>query len=83
VCGYDRAILNLHFHHVDPSTKSFGVSMCRGKSLARFREEAGKCVLLCANCHGEVESGVIASPPAGATYATLARLHAAAQNRAA
>jgi hypothetical protein len=25
-------------------------------------------VLLCANCHGEIEAGLIESPPAGAKY---------------
>jgi hypothetical protein len=39
-----------------------------GRALAAFREEAKKCVLLCANCHGEVEVGLIASPPAGTHY---------------
>ena len=40
-----------------------------GRSLATFREEAKKCVLVCANCHGEIEAGLIESPPAGAHYA--------------
>jgi hypothetical protein len=35
------------------------------RSLAAFREEMKKCVLVCANCHGEIESGLIESPPAG------------------
>ncbi len=63
VCGYDRTVVNLHFHHVDPSTKSFAVTMGRGKSLDTFRSEAAKCVLVCANCHGEIEAGLIPSPP--------------------
>ena len=64
VCGYDRCELNLHFHHVDPSQKSFSMSMARGKSLAAYQAELRKCVLVCANCHGEIETGLIASPPA-------------------
>jgi len=68
VCGYARAPRNLHFHHVDPATKSFGVTMALGKSLAAFRAEAAKCVLVCANCHGEIESGLIPSPPPGARF---------------
>jgi len=63
VCGYDRCVVNLHFHHVDPTTKSFGITTSRGKSLAAYREEAKKCVLVCANCHGEIEAGLIESPP--------------------
>ena len=34
-----------------------------GKALAAFREEAKKCVLVCANCHGEIEARLIESPP--------------------
>jgi hypothetical protein len=65
VCGYARCLANLHFHHVDPTTKAFGIQMGMGKSLAAYRAEAQKCVLVCANCHGEIEAGLIASPPAG------------------
>lgn len=68
LCGYDRCIINLHFHHVDPAQKSFRLSSHVGRSIAAFREEAKKCVLLCANCHGEVEAGLIESPPPQARY---------------
>lgn len=73
VCGYDRCIVNLTFHHVDPSRKSFGLSMNTTKAIAAYREEMRKCVLVCANCHGEIEAGLVASPPAGATFADLHR----------
>ena len=58
ICGYDRCSAALHFHHVDPKTKSFALSV-RGitRSIAKLREEARKCVLLCSNCHAEVEAG--------------------------
>jgi hypothetical protein len=68
VCGYDRCVNNLCFHHVDPAAKAFSMHMGSGKGLAARREEAKKCVLVCANCHGEIESGLIPSPPPGATY---------------
>ena len=68
VCGYAACRVNLHFHHVDPAQKSFQMTMARGKSLASYRDEARKCVLVCANCHGEIESGLILSPPAGAKF---------------
>jgi hypothetical protein len=70
VCGYARCIISLHFHHVRPEQKLFPMTMAIGKSIARFREEAKKCVLVCANCHGEIETGLIPCPPLGATYAT-------------
>ena len=61
LCGYDRYSGALQFHHLDASEKSFGLGL-RGvaRSLERCREEARKCVLLCANCHAEVEAGVAA-----------------------
>jgi len=59
VCGYDRYLGALQFHHLDPSTKSFSLSR-RGctRAFAELKAEAAKCVLLCANCHAEVENGV-------------------------
>jgi DNA-binding CsgD family transcriptional regulator len=61
VCGYDRHPVALHFHHLDPATKSFGLAR-RGvtRSLDKVRAEAAKCVLLCSNCHAEVEAGLVA-----------------------
>jgi len=58
-CGYDRCMAVLHFHHPDRTTKAFHLSE-KGvtRSLASARAEARKCVLLCSNCHAEVESGV-------------------------
>lgn len=72
LCGYDECIVNLVFHHVDPSQKSFGLAMSTTKALAAYRAEAEKCVLLCANCHGEVEAGLVVSPPAGAWFEDMA-----------
>lgn len=59
VCGYDKCVAALEFHHLDPSTKRFALSR-RGatRSFPEAREEARRCVLLCSNCHAEVESGV-------------------------
>ena len=60
VCGYDRCVGALHFHHTNPATKKFQIA-ARGHvhSLAKARQEAAKCILVCANCHAEIESGVI------------------------
>lgn len=63
ICGYEGTPRALHFHHVDPATKSFGVAAAGvTRSIARMREEARKCVLLCSNCHAEVEDGVAEVP---------------------
>jgi len=63
ICGYSRCQRALQFHHLDPATKKFHLGHgghCR--SLARSRAEASKCVLLCANCHAEVEAGIVGMP---------------------
>lgn len=63
ICGYDRCQRVLQFHHIDPSTKEFHIGQAGAtRSLARSRAEARKCVLLCANCHGEVEAGITPVP---------------------
>ena len=63
LCGYARHPAALQFHHVDPSTKSFGLGV-RGitRSIEKLRAEAAKCVLLCANCHAELEVGAVELP---------------------
>ena len=60
ICGYDRYVGALQFHHRDGELKEFGLGN-RGltRSLAAARAEASKCVLLCANCHSEVEAGIV------------------------
>jgi transposase len=60
VCGYSAHPAALEFHHLNPAEKAFEIS--KGgvtRSLERAREEARKCVLLCARCHAEVEAGVV------------------------
>jgi DNA-binding transcriptional ArsR family regulator len=63
ICGYDRNIRALQFHHRDPSLKRLGIS---GEgvtySIDVLRTEAQKCVLVCATCHVEVEAGVAHLP---------------------
>jgi hypothetical protein len=38
------------------------VNPSNGKSRAAYRDEAAKCVLVCANCHGEIEAALIECP---------------------
>jgi transposase-like protein len=63
VCGYRRNMRALHFHHVDPTQKRHEIN-AKGVAIAldRLRAEAKKCVLLCSNCHAEVEDGMTAIP---------------------
>ena len=60
ICGYDRYVGALQFHHRNGETKAFDLAS-RGltRSLEAVRGEAAKCVLLCANCHAEVEAGIV------------------------
>lgn len=63
LCGYNTWAGALEFHHVDPSQKGFSISSTGvTRSLDRARVEARKCVLLCSNCHAEVEGGVANVP---------------------
>jgi transposase-like protein len=59
VCGYQRYLGALHFHRVQPHEKRLELN-AKGNalSLATLRAEAQKCVLLCSNCHAEVEAGI-------------------------
>lgn len=60
ICGYARCQRPLQFHHLDPAAKEFHLSHSgHSRSLARARAEAEKCTLLCANCHAEVEAGIV------------------------
>jgi transposase-like protein len=49
VCGYDACCAALEF-----ALSHDGATL----GIDRARKEARKCVLLCANCHAEVEAGV-------------------------
>ena len=56
-CGYNAHPETLQFHHMDPSTKKFGIGSSVMRSWEKLQAEINKCVLLCANCHCEVENG--------------------------
>jgi transposase len=63
ICGYDRCVAALEFHHLDPDSKRLGIAAGGlAHSLETLRLEISKCVLLCSNCHAEVERGMIALP---------------------
>ena len=59
LCGYDKYSGCLNFHHLNPKDKRFSLSKNNfGKKWETLRVEIDKCVLLCANCHGEVHAGL-------------------------
>lgn len=55
ICGYDKCISALEFHHLNPTQKDFGIGH-RGytRSWEKVKEELDKCIMVCANCHREL-----------------------------
>lgn len=58
ICGYDKCINALDFHHVNSGDKKFPVGS-NTITHKDFIEELQKCVLLCSNCHREITFGEI------------------------
>ncbi len=56
ICGYDKCVEALEFHHLDPTQKeySFAKLRARPQGIEVIKEELKKCILLCSNCHKEV-----------------------------
>jgi len=63
ICGYDKYVGALDLHHIDESQKSFGIGD-KGytRSWERTKQELDKCILVCANCHREIEAGITQLP---------------------
>ena len=61
LCGYSRCNASIHLHHLDSETKDHTVAQLlrNPRKIELIIEEAKKCVLLCANCHGEVHAGLV------------------------
>ena len=65
VCGYNKCMAALEFHHREPGNKDNGPSDIIGKynpktanleNINFVYTELDKCDLLCANCHREIHS---------------------------
>lgn len=54
ICGYDKCVAALDFHHINPEEKDKDYFNMRGGLTDDLKTELDKCVLLCANCHREV-----------------------------
>ena len=61
VCGYNKCLRNMEFHHLNPDEKEISLSSknMASKNWDAVLEEVKKCVLVCSNCHGEIEDGMI------------------------
>lgn len=58
LCGYNKSVRALHFHHLDPTQKDFAFSSGVPRNWDKMVKEAKKCILLCSNCHCEVHDGI-------------------------
>lgn len=58
ICGYNKCLRALDFHHTDPKKKNFNLSnySLYGHLLSdKLKKELDQCKLVCANCHRELE----------------------------
>lgn len=56
ICGYNKCIDALEFHHINPKTKKFSISNSGNHGIDELTLEAEKCTILCANCHREIHA---------------------------
>jgi hypothetical protein len=59
ICGYQKSVAALSFHHLDPSIKKFELDIrsLSNRKWEKSLEEAGNCQLVCLNCHMELHHG--------------------------
>ncbi len=53
ICGYNKCVAALDFHHVNQKLKKFRVCVST-MNRKGFIEEFHKCILVCKNCHYEL-----------------------------
>ena len=57
ICGYDKCLDSLVFHHKERDEKEHNVGhLIHIYSKKKAYAEAEKCQLVCANCHGEIHA---------------------------
>ena len=58
MCGYNKNIAALEFHHLDKSTKRFQLDSrhLSNTNMNEIKKESDKCILLCSNCHRELHN---------------------------
>lgn len=58
ICGYNKCIDALEFHHENPKEKEFKLGSGNTISWKEYKKEALKCILICSNCHKEIHSEI-------------------------
>lgn len=58
ICGYNKCVEALEFHHTDPNEKDGTIAQYTKRIFSPavkllIDEEVAKCIILCANCHRE------------------------------
>ena len=56
ICGYNKCVDALEFHHTSPKMKDFKLGSGNTMSWKDYKKEALKCILVCSNCHKEIHS---------------------------
>lgn len=57
ICGYNKCVNSLVFHHLDPILKEeTPQKIIYNGTVEKAEKELKKCILVCANCHGEIHS---------------------------
>jgi hypothetical protein len=56
ICGYNKNLAALTFHHTELDTKDFKLDMrsMSNRSFESVLSELDKCILVCQNCHAEL-----------------------------
>ena len=54
ICGYNKCVSALEFHHNQENKEDNVSTLLKNESRQKLLKEAGKCILLCANCHREL-----------------------------
>ena len=64
ICGYDKCLNALAFHHINPTEKelSFNKMRANPQGWLTIVSELRKCILLCNNCHSEIHAGETSLP---------------------
>lgn len=59
ICGYNKYIGALEFHHLNPQEKDFAPSQLKSYKFDDVvKKELDKCILVCSNCHREIHDKI-------------------------
>lgn len=59
LCGYNKCISALHFHHLNSEEKNEKPSYIIMRwSWEKAKKELEKCILVCSNCHAELHDDI-------------------------